>query len=105
MLDEDDVHLRLGGSLRHFQDYAGARFGGELVAGLELFPADPLVLGIEGAVGVVGDAWAAEVRGTIGLMIEVVELYAGWHHLALDALNGSGGVELTGPIAGVRLWI
>lgn len=105
VIDEDDVHLRLGGSLRHWQDYAGARFGGEVLAGLEMFPADPLVLGIEAAAGIVGDAWAIDVRATIGAMIDVVEIYAGWHHLALEALNGSGGVELTGPLVGVRLWI
>lgn len=105
VLEEDDVHIRIGGSLRHWQDYAGARFGAELLAGLEIFPADPLVLGVEGAAGIVGDAWAVELRLTIGALIDIVELYAGWHHLALEALNGGGGVELTGPIAGVRLWI
>lgn len=105
MIDDDDLQLRIGGSVRHWQDALGARFGGEVALGLDMFPAEPLVLGIEGAIGIVGDAWAVEVRGTVGVMLEIVELYAGWHHLALEAINGTGGVELTGPIAGVRLWI
>ena len=105
VLDEYDLQLRVGGSLRHWQDAHGARFGGEVLAGLDMFPADPVVLTIEGAAGFVGDAWSVEVRGTLGVLIEIVELYAGWHHVALEAMNGTGGVELTGPIAGLRLWI
>lgn len=104
-IDDGPVQLRIGGALRHWQDYQGARFGGELLAGLELFPGEPVVLTAEGGLGVVGDAWAFELRASIGVIIEVVELYVGWHHVALEAMNGTGGVELTGPMAGVRLWL
>ncbi|AKF08011.1 hypothetical protein [Sandaracinus amylolyticus] len=104
-VDDEAIQVRIGGSLRHWQDAEGARFGGEALAGVDMFPGEPLVLSFEGAAGIVGDAWVFEARGTIGVLMGPVELYAGWHHVALEATNGSGGVELTGPVGGLRLWL
>nr|MDQ3032434.1 hypothetical protein [Myxococcota bacterium] len=105
-VDEDEAHLRIGGSLRHWQDAQGARLGGEAFVGLDLFVEEPLVISLEGSIGIVGDAAMFEARGTLGIMMGPAELYAGWHHLAISPLDTRfAGVELTGPIAGLRLWL
>jgi hypothetical protein len=97
-----DVRVLFGG--RHFQDWFAAQLGLDAMIAMDLAPVDPLVVSAELAIGFVGSAWIAQARATIGARIDDVELHLGYDHVAIDAWNGEGGVQLGGPLLGVRVW-
>ena len=102
-LDDPVIQLRLGGGGRHFQDAAGGVFGLDVLLGIDIFPGSPLVITIEGGVGFVGQAIVAQVRGTIGAMVDRFEIYAGYDSEGL--LADGTHVDLGGPMLGVRTWL
>jgi hypothetical protein len=65
---------------------------------MDIFPMRPLVLSASVDVGQLGYALVVHGRGTVGVMLARVELYAGYDVMLIDP------VLFQGPIAGVRLW-
>lgn len=103
IVDDRWVQIRVGGALRHFHDDVGGVFGGDVSIGLDAFPVDPLVVSGELSAGMVGEAVVVQARGTLGLIVESVEIFAGYDYEALFA--GSVQVDLGGPMLGVRGWL
>jgi hypothetical protein len=86
----------LGGrfSFDHGHDHGGLNF----LYGFDLFPAKPWHLFGDFDGGFVGSAGYARLRGGVGVNCTHVELFAGYDFVRI------GGVNLQGPMAGLRLW-
>lgn len=106
VLDDAAAQLRIGVALRHFHDWLGSVFGIDGVLGLDVVLEEPIVLGAEASIGTAGSAMVAQLRGTLGARFDRVQIYAGYEHVTLQPLDGeSGGVDLSGPVAGVAVVI
>jgi hypothetical protein len=64
----------------------------------DVFPRKPFVLSLQLDAGEVGDASLFRARGTVGVLYRGVEVFAGYDYLNI------GGVDLQGPLAGLRIW-
>jgi hypothetical protein len=73
------------------------RGGVNLLYAAELYPIRPVVITASAEVGNLGDAFTSRLRSTVGVQMHRVEAYIGY-----DWVN-IGGVDLHGPMAGVRL--
>jgi len=104
LADSAEARVRIFGGLLHWIDDAGSQFGGEAGIGLDVFPDDPWVLSFDLSGGVVGRAALVSLRGTVGYMVGPVEFQLGWQHESVIPTVSGDGVDLSGPLAGVRLW-
>lgn len=102
-VDEEPVVVRIGGGLRHFEDAAGGLFGADVVLGVDLFLGPPVILSLELGAGFVGEAFLAQARGSVGFAVDACEIYVGYDFEGL--WSGGGGVDLGGPMLGVRGWL
>jgi hypothetical protein len=102
LLESAPVHIRIGGGLRHFQDHLGGVVGVDGSLGVDIFPGSPLVISVDGSIGFVGQAMVAQVRAELGLMIDLVEIYAGYNY---EGLVAAEHVDLGGPMLGIRAWL
>ncbi len=103
IVDDRWIQLRVGGGLRHFHDDLGGILGGDFALGLDIFPGEPFVVSGELSVGAVGQAFVVQARGSVGVIVDSVEIYAGYDYEALFA--GGAQVDLGGPMLGVRAWL
>lgn len=104
LADSAEARVRIFGGLLHWIDDAGSEFGGEAGIGLDVFPEDPWVLSFDLSGGVVGRAALVSLRGTVGYLVGPVEFQLGWQHESVIPTVSGDGVDLSGPLAGVRLW-
>lgn len=72
--------------------------GFDVTWGFQALPAKPFVAEAEGALGVLGKAFAPGVRGDVGLMLERFEVSAGYEE------RWVGPVALGGPFAALTAW-
>jgi hypothetical protein len=92
-----EFRMGLGANLMLDGERVDAGFNGTVA--LDVFPIAPLILSLAVDMGMLGRAFALRARGTIGLMLSRVELFAGYDVHALDDL------VFHGPLAGLRVWI
>ncbi len=90
-------HTSLGA--QHLVDAQGTLSGVDIAYGFEIFPAKPLTISVEGALGNLRTAFAPRVRATLGAMVGRCEFLLGYEHQWI------GGETLGGPFAGIRLWL
>ena len=102
LVTEDFMQFRLGAALRHFHDRDGDLFGGDIEAGLDFFPIEPLILTFEANVGFLGNALLVQARGSIGFLVSIFEVYVGYDY---QGIFGSQNVDLGGPMLGLRFWM
>lgn len=76
----------------------GAEVGFNFTYGFDLFPVKPWVLSTTLDAGTLGGTGLIHARSTVGVMLNHVELYTGvdWQQI--------GSTNLTGAVAGLRLW-
>jgi hypothetical protein len=94
------ARLGLGLGATIYRDEVGTEAGACGVVALDVFPVQPVVLGGVFTYGSVGE-WDTEImtlRGTLGVVWNRYELYAGWQRTSI------GPVDLEGPTGGVRVW-
>jgi hypothetical protein len=103
LVEDDDLHLRIGFGGRHVQDALGAVFGVDGSLGLEIFTGGA-VIALDGAVGFVGGAALTESRLTFGGMLERLEMYVGGSLVTLTPFSGGTTVLLGGAFVGFRFW-
>lgn len=103
--DAAGLRLRLFGGLLHWVDDGGSEFGAEGGLGLDAFPGAPWVLSFDLSGGFVGRAGLIGLRGTVGYMVGPVEFQVGWQHESVIPTIDGPTVDLSGPLAGVRLWL
>ena len=102
--DSAAVRVRVFGGLLHWIDDRGSEFGGEGGLGVDAFPGEPWVLSFDLSGGFVGQAGLVGLRGTVGYLVGPVELLLGWQHESVIPAVSGGSVDLSGPLAGVRIW-
>lgn len=105
LVDGPEARMRLFGALLHWIDDAGSEFGGEGGLGLDVFPGAPWVLSFDLSGGLVGRSAIVGLRGTFGYLVGPVELQLGWQHESVIPTVSGRSVDLSGPLAGVRLWL
>ena len=79
-------------------DGATVHRGWHFLYGVDLYPVRPVVLSFQGDVGVLGGAWVTSARGSVGAVVDQVELYVGYDGLWID------DVDLSTWMLGCRLW-
>ena len=90
-------HTSLGA--QHLVDSKGDLSGIDFAYGFEVYPAKPVTIAFEGALGNLGSTFAPRVRATLGFVHSRFELLLGYEHQWI------GSETLGGPFAGVRLWL
>jgi hypothetical protein len=90
--------FRSGIGFRWLADDRDTDFGFNFTYGADFYPVKPLVLSTQLDLGTLGEASVVHLRGTLGVNLERVELYGGYDFLKI------GGVEVQGPVVGLRFW-
>lgn len=94
------ARIGIGAGATIYHDDVGSESGPCFVLAVQGFPLKPIVLDGVLTYGQVGD-WNTEImtlRGTIGVVWNRYEVYAGWQ------LTSIGAVDIDGPTAGLRVW-
>lgn len=95
----EQVQFRTGLGYQQFADQYGVEPGIDFLYGFEAQLGAHLILGISGNLGSAGHAFVGQIRGSLGVMIDRFEIYAGYDHISI------GVVPLGGPTAGIRAWL
>jgi hypothetical protein len=95
----EQVQFRTGLGYQQFADAMGVEPGFDFSYGFDAQLGARLILGISGNLGSAGHAFVGQVRGSLGIMIDRFEIYAGYDHISI------GDVPLGGPAAGIRAWL
>ncbi len=90
--------LRVGVGANTWHDQIGTTWGVMFGLGADVVPIEHLVFGAGAEIGSIEHVSAWRLRATVGGAWRWFEPYAGW-----DAFR-VGGVDLGGPVAGLRLW-
>jgi hypothetical protein len=99
------VQLRTGLGLRTWTGPDGTKTGFDASYGFDIYWARPLLTSVTLDFGNLGSAFVFQVRGTIGVTLDRVELFGGYDHVAMKNLDDSRlGVGLGGPVVGARFW-
>jgi hypothetical protein len=93
------VQFRTGFGYEQYADERGIEPGIDFFYGLEAELGAHLILDLGGNLGSAGEAFVAQARATLGVMIGRFEIYGGYDHVSI------GGVPLGGPALGVRAWL
>jgi hypothetical protein len=92
------IQMRAGLGVNWLEDSVGDDFGFNFTYGGDAMPLRPFILSAEIDWGRLGHAALFHGRGTIGVEYRHVELYTGYDYFDV------GGTQISGWIAGVRLW-
>ncbi len=94
----ETLNMRVGVGVNWMADSDRGDAGFNFTYGADWFPSDPLVVSTELDWGTLNDATIFHGRATVGVMLDHVEVYAGYDYLEID------DARLDGFIAGVRVW-
>jgi hypothetical protein len=97
-VQNEGVMMTTGLGARFLIDHGRDRGGVNFLYGFDAFPAKPLHLFGDFEGGFVGSAGLVRLRGGVGVNWAHAELFAGYDFVRL------GGVNLQGPMVGLRLW-
>jgi hypothetical protein len=90
--------MHTGAGARFLVDHGNDRAGFNFLYGFEAFPVEPVHLFGSFEAGTLGHADVIRLRGGVGVNWTHFELFAGYDFLRI------GGVNLQGPMAGLRVW-
>lgn len=96
--ESPSVFFYSGVGVQHLCDSLGCEHGIDVTYGFEAFPRKPMVFGLEGSVGNVGQVFAPGLRARLGFVVGPVEASLGWHQRWI------GDVPLGGPCLGITGW-
>ena len=88
----------IGPGLRLMFDEEEVNAGFNFTYGVDILPINPLLLSFELDLGHLGEAFFAQVRGTVGLTFAGWEVFGGFEATLIDP------VPFFGPTAGIRAW-
>jgi hypothetical protein len=94
----EQVQFRTGLGYQQFADQYGVEPGIDFLYGFEAQLGAHLILSVSGNLGSAGHALVGQIRGSLGVMLDRFEIYAGYDHISI------GDVPLGGPAAGIRAW-
>lgn len=87
-----------GLGVRYLDDQSHTHAGFNFTYGVDVFPCDPVIACFILDLGTAGNAGVVHFRGTIGVIWQHVEVFAGYDFRSFD------DVSIQGPLAGLRLW-
>jgi hypothetical protein len=93
-----NMQMYAGLGFRWMDDHGWTRYGFNSTYGADIFPVKPLVLSLSIEAGTLGHAGVFRARGTVGVLYQRFELFGGYDYLSI------GGIDLQGPLVGLRLW-
>jgi hypothetical protein len=93
-----NMQMYAGLGFRWMDDHGWNRYGFNSTYGADIFPVKPMVLSLSMDAGTLGHAGVFRARGTVGVLYQGFELFTGYDYLNI------GGVDLQGPLVGLRLW-
>jgi hypothetical protein len=94
----EHIQMHAGLGVRGFFDDDRTRGGLNFSYAAEVFPVKPWVLGAQVEVGHLHRSFTSRLRGTMGAQWKHVECFGGYDWFRI------GGVDLHGPMLGLRLW-
>ena len=97
-VQSEAILMHTGVGARFLVDHGSDRAGINFLYGFDAFPADPVHLFGSFEVGTLGSATVYRLRGGIGVNWAHGEVFAGYDFVRI------GGVNLQGPMVGLRLW-
>jgi len=96
--ERDWIQMHAGVGGRGLFDRYRARGGFNFLYSADVFPIEPLVVSAAVEAGHLNEAFTLRLRASAGLQWDRLEVYAGYDWLRI------GGVDLHGPMAGLRVW-
>jgi hypothetical protein len=99
----DHVHFRAGIGARHWTDATGWGAGPDVLYAIDVFWGRPMTTSLEASGGLLGHAFAGELRGSVGVLVGQAEVFAGFDGVWIGAAN-QPTAYLGGPVAGVRAY-
>lgn len=102
--ESEHVQFRTAFGYQQFADKEGVEPGIDFSYGFEAEIGAHLILAASGDLGSAGHAFVWQARATLGVMIDRMEIYAGYDHIGIERV-GVGDVPLGGPTAGIRAWL
>jgi hypothetical protein len=101
----EHVQFRAGLGYRQWIDRGGSSLGVDGLYAFDVFWGHPMTTSVELSGGTLGNAWAFEARGTLGVVVGAGEIFAGYDAPWIGAGDGKGPTAyLGGPVAGVRVY-
>jgi len=101
----EHVQFRAGIGMRHWIDQQGSSLGFDGLYAFDIDWGRPMTTSVELSGGTLGSAWAAEARGTVGVVLSIGELYGGYDALWIGSPRAGGPVAyLGGPVVGVKAY-
>ena len=92
------IQMRTGLGVNWLSDDVGGEYGFNFTYGGDWMPAKPWILSAEIDWGTLGEVGLFHFRTTVGVVIQHAELYAGYDYFDV------GGAQISGWVAGLRLW-
>lgn len=93
------VQVRSGVGVRWMPDTTGTFVGAYFSYGADFYPVRPLILSVSGDIGGINGAGVGQLRGTLGIIVDQLELYGGYEAFWM------GDVDLGMAIGGIRMWL
>jgi hypothetical protein len=93
-----NMQMYAGLGLNALDTGSRTRYGFDFIYGADIFPVKPIVASLSVEAGTPGDAGLFRARGTIGANWRNFESFVGYDYLNI------GGVDLQGPLVGLRFW-
>jgi hypothetical protein len=101
----EHVQFRAGIGVRHWIDQQGSSLGIDGLYALDIYWGRPMTTSVELSGGTLGSAWAAEARGTVGVILGIGEIYGGYDALWIGSPDAGGPMAyLGGPVVGVKAY-
>ena len=94
----EKIQWRAGLGFNWLDDPARTDFGFNFTYGFDWFPRDPWVVSAEIDWGTLGHSGLFHFRGTVGVMVDRLEVYTGYEYFDFDS------VQTNMLIGGVRIW-
>jgi hypothetical protein len=98
VVQDEGVMMNLGLGARFLVDHGNDHAGVNFLYGWDFFPVKPVHLFGSCEAGIFENAGLLRVRGGVGVNWSHAELFAGYDFVRL------GGVNLQGPMVGLRVW-
>lgn len=98
VVETDRALVRVGVGAAWLGDRYDTNAGVNFTLQADLAPREPIVLSGQLDLGTLGDAQHLHAAGTVGVMLNRCEVFGGYDYRRI------GGVEIQGPMVGVRVW-
>lgn len=97
-ISEEELLMYIGVGFHVLNDDIDTNLGVNLTFGVDVFPVKPFVISLVVDIGSIDEAEIFHGRATFGVLLNRWEIFAGYD------FRSFGGVQLYGPLGGLRFW-